>query len=1023
LPSLPSLVSLGARYSYVNLSHFILPRVAVSLIRRRCSRASYPVSLFVLPLRTIRRKIFIYYGRSYVTSTAVSSLAEKVRFLQKKGEWKEAWRSITEEQLKQSDMQDIEEMWKLKAEILETLQWDDELRRVINNDVKFFGEKQAQPYIFKCRGLMSGEKYREALVVIEDALLSHPNNNELLVLLVECLLRLNIRISEVQRILAQFRAQNPSDVSIIQKQIETLQKLQIVSANRDAINNLLLNLCNEYLRLQPTASIYAIRGKIYLSRNEFSEALSDFTAGLKLIPQNQPHEIQYLLAKMIAKDDPNHALDLLQNYCFSSSEINVDIVPEAYLLGGDIAFDLYRYRLAHSFYSAAYRKQPSPEAKYGQARCYILQGKVAQAQPLIEELLQRDCNNPHYMLLHSFLSSKNPSLILDVLNNLLHIHPKCHHARVEKAVILYYVKHDVVQAVNEIDVASRIVSDPEAHVISFYKKKYIPKVKLEVQEEIRQLHQSLEKALQEERINEALAYCNKILSLDPRNVVAWQQRYAIYSLLYKGDANQSLEQLIEYDSIEYSDVEYAHMFCSRFFSQNFKTRNSYLERALVLNPYDPAIAEAAARSYMEQNDYDTAAVHLLRAIGGNNPQPAQLLTLLASCLLHSATTGTKNYVDLSFVLLERSLSLQATEEAYLLKASILIQKEQFDEALQVYNAVLSLKPRSVFALIGKAQIYNSKKQYDDALKCAEAAIPFSQGKTKQTVLRLKMTALRGLNRSEEAFQVAQELLTLNPEDTSALTIVTSYFVSKRDYDSALKYLDKIKNPSKTILEIKLGVYIAMHDLDKILCCCNEILQKDPKHPQALSMKRTALMELNRWDEVEVICEKILETQPKDISTLLVLVRAYEMNKKPRQALERLRQATELAPNEARVWAQGGTLFMMRREFEKALEYLDRAIALDPKNVRFVLSKAQALFELDKPDEAYKYFLDAVKMSPNSSEPWFEIAVFYHRLGLLKKAVECYEKCLSIQPKHERARQNCAKAKTLLQNSLGTSQGK
>lgn len=69
----------------------------------------------------------------------------------------------------------------------------------------------------------------------------------------------------------------------------------------------------------------------------------------------------------------------------------------------------------------------------------------------------------------------------------------------------------------------------------------------------------------------------------------------------------------------------------------------------------------------------------------------------------------------------------------------------------------------------------------------------------------------------------------------------------------------------------------------------------------------------------------------------------------------------------------------------------------------------------KHEESYQCFLQAVKMAPNAAEPWFEMAIFYHRLGLLKKAVECYEKCLSIQPKHERARKNCAQIKTVLQH--------
>jgi tetratricopeptide (TPR) repeat protein len=39
--------------------------------------------------------------------------------------------------------------------------------------------------------------------------------------------------------------------------------------------------------------------------------------------------------------------------------------------------------------------------------------------------------------------------------------------------------------------------------------------------------------------------------------------------------------------------------------------------------------------------------------------------------------------------------------------------------------------------------------------------------------------------------------------------------------------------------------------------------------------------------------------------------------------------------------------MMQKEYEKALEYFERAIALDGSNFQFVICKGQALFHLGK----------------------------------------------------------------------------
>jgi hypothetical protein len=71
------------------------------------------------------------------------------------------------------------------------------------------------------------------------------------------------------------------------------------------------------------------------------------------------------------------------------------------------------------------------------------------------------------------------------------------------------------------------------------------------------------------RPNDALSYCDKILSLDRRNTAAWQQRYKIYTLLYKQNSSQNeIEQMIQSDILEYDEIEYAHFFGARFFTQD-----------------------------------------------------------------------------------------------------------------------------------------------------------------------------------------------------------------------------------------------------------------------------------------------------------------------------------------------------------------------------------------------------------------------------------------------------------------------
>lgn len=267
---------------------------------------------------------------------------------------------------------------------------------------------------------------------------------------------------------------------------------------------------------------------------------------------------------------------------------------------------------------------------------------------------------------------------------------------------------------------------------------------------------------------------------------------------------------------------------------------------MLLNPYEPSIAENAALNYIEQKEYSRAVVHLLRAIGGNNPQPAQLLALLVSCLIQlEEYQKTDHHIDLLLTIVERSLAIQPTERGHFVKGCLLFQKQQFDEAMRSYENALSINPHSFSTLIGKAQIHLSKKQYESALNLLDVALQQSNEKEiKQQALQFKCVCLKEMNRLDEAFQSANQLLTLDPKDIGALTIVTTYHLSKNEHKLALERLNAIDNPSVPILELKLTVYSVMGDLDKTLQCCDQILKIEPKKLTILIIKKTTLIALS-----------------------------------------------------------------------------------------------------------------------------------------------------------------------------------
>src|SRR5690606_38048620 len=98
------------------------------------------------------------------------------------------------------------------------------------------------------------------------------------------------------------------------------------------------------------------------------------------------------------------------------------------------------------------------------------------------------------------------------------------------------------------------------------------------------------------------------------------------------------------------------------------------------------------------------------------------------------------------------------------------------------------------------------------------------------------------------------------------------------------------------------------------------------------------------------------------------------------------------------WYLRGRILRARREHERAVAALDRALALDPASVGARLEKAESLFELGRVEEA-KPLVDAVTAEAPHLEPaWYLGGRVLRRLGRLGEAKASFERALALDPK-------------------------
>ena len=88
--------------------------------------------------------------------------------------------------------------------------------------------------------------------------------------------------------------------------------------------------------------------------------------------------------------------------------------------------------------------------------------------------------------------------------------------------------------------------------------------------------------------------------------------------------------------------------------------------------------------------------------------------------------------------------------------------------------------------------------------------------------------------------------------------------------------------------------------------------------------------------------------------------------------------------------------------DKAIEFLDKAIALDSNNPATFNSRGVALLSIEKYALAQKDFTKAVSMKPDYCDAYNNLGGLFYRTGRYEKAIDAYTRAIEIQPDFSQA---------------------
>lgn len=395
------------------------------------------------------------------------------------------------------------------------------------------------------------------------------------------------------------------------------------------------------------------------------------------------------------------------------------------------------------------------------------------------------------------------------------------------------------------------------------------------------------------------------------------------------------------------------------------------------------------------------------------------------------------------LLLEKAISLNPSNKWYkLLLADIYQQRKQYTEAADLYIKLSNSYPDNLNYQYSKAVLLTQAKRYSEAIDAYDN-LEKEVGLNEQISVA-KQRVYMAWDKPDKAFEEVHKLIDSDPKNPQYYGLLAELYEKEGDKENALKYYNKILelDPNNGIVHFSLSNYYldqgdsvkAFNEVKKAFG--NKNLDADTKiqyymlqtanpdssdwsdeqisellnilhatHPddnRMYTIYAEYLMRQNKLSEARDYLRKYLETD-KNSFTIWQQLLLLDNDLQDFEGLyKESKQAIDLFPNQPIVYALNAVAALQLKKYEEALKVISEGepYVLDNKSlkVQFLLYKAEADYNLDKVDDAFKAFDEVIKLSPNNYMAMNNYAYYLSVRGQnLEKAERMSGKVIQANP--------------------------
>jgi tetratricopeptide (TPR) repeat protein len=390
-----------------------------------------------------------------------------------------------------------------------------------------------------------------------------------------------------------------------------------------------------------------------------------------------------------------------------------------------------------------------------------------------------------------------------------------------------------------------------------------------------------------------------------------------------------------------------------YYTRNYDLSNKDLEKILELNPDDYQATYNIGLNYKYKGDLDKAKSYLDKSS------------------------------ELNLEFYKKAIETNPKDESsYYQLGEILLERDEYDEAITNFKKALELNPENVNTYNELGRCYYRQKNFQDALTAYEKAIEIDAN-YYIAIYNIGLVE-NSLGNEEKALKYFGRAIEITPNYENAYIAMAGIYFNRKDYASARDLYNKLisinPNDEKNFSDLGL-IEEYLQNTDAALTNYKKAIEINPYYDLPYYQTGRIFLERSKYDE----------------------------------AIENLKKAIELNPQNANAYNELGRCYYKQKNFEKALSTYKKAIEVNPDYYIAIYNIGLAESELGNKDEALKKFERAIEITPDYENAYIAMAQVYFEKKDYNKAKEMYTKLISINPNDEKIFNDLGLAEENLQN--------